>query len=157
MALKFNGTNIETVKFNGTVLDKLIYNGVTVWEAWRTVTGASFLPISQTLGWDVTLVSSVSSFHFKNPTFSVSGTLSNGDSFDHEGSVKIEAYNVSSSSWVHLYTYKTGDVYSESTKDFSFTYTDTSNAMYSQWRTTKSNGSNWATINGKIISYTYKP
>lgn len=44
MALKFNGTNIESIKFNGTALDKLIYNGVTVWESWVLKNG-SFMSV----------------------------------------------------------------------------------------------------------------
>ena len=157
MALKFNGTNIESIKFNGTALDKLIYNGVTVWENWKTVIGANFLPISSGgSSFTITHTSASSGFNFKNPTFHCSGRLDNGDDFPIEGKVIIEAYNVSSG-WVTLYTHQTGDIAAGSDRYFDFTYSETSGAFYRQWRITKVNASNTALINGSITSYTYKP
>lgn len=160
MSFNFNGILPESIIFTDkgvtTALDKLIFNGVTVWENWKTVTGANFLPISSGSSFNTPITSSGSSFNFKNPTFSCSGRLNNGDSFPREGKVMIEAYNVSSG-WVTLYTHQTADIPAEDYRTFNFTFTDSSGALYNQWRVTKTNGSNTWIVDGKITSYTYKP
>ncbi len=124
----------------------------------EVITGVQFLPITSSWTAGVHLsTSATSDFEFYNPTFVVAGTLNNGDSFDIEGHVIIEAYNASTSTWDVLYDYMTGDVYAGKSRSFSFTYVHNSSTTYTKWRLRKGNASNTASLSSAYISsYTKK-
>lgn len=105
MALKFNGTNIESIKFNGTALDKLIYNGVTVWENWVKKSGKYF---STTLEFEMngtsTLTKTSSTFTPVKPTkLHLNWSISGRDWDGVVQAVTIEGLT-ESDRWITLWT-----------------------------------------------------
>lgn len=127
-------------------------------STWTTVTGTSFLPISN--AWSHTgnnSTSALSSFAFKNATFHVAGILYNNDSYTREGHVSIDA-TPDGVNWVTLERRYIGDISGNGGgKNFDYIYTCSNGVEYKAWRVVKSNGSNVANLTTAVItSYTRK-